>query len=155
MDSLTWKDWAGIVGAITGTISLAMQVLPSRPLFYWQKYDGEMDERVDLAIVNTGNRAMMISGIFALPRGYGFFPKRYGDKFVDTVDDVTAKLNGHQVPVLCKPGETRIIKVNTIKEGSWAVILILWHRFWLLPIRIPKLLWLSHSMMKKIQHGGR
>ena len=155
MEQLGWKEWTAIVGAVTGPINLALQLFSKRPRLAWGPSTGGADDRLTLVIDNPSTSQLMISRIKAFPTSYGFFPERQESTTDNTMRDVLDRMKKGRVPVLLKPGKTRTVNINTIKEGSWAIVIVVWHRFWLLPIRIPYVMWLSRKVANDVNKGAR
>lgn len=155
---MDWKEWAGIVGAITGTLSLALQIFSKRPRFYLSAATSHFGFNPDalLIIENPAPIALMVARVSAVPANrYKFKPVRHDPETIDVVRDTLAEMRTGRVPVLLKPNETRIIEIEPTATSGRALLIIWWHRSWLIPIALPKLIWLSPKRLDEIGHGSR
>jgi hypothetical protein len=149
MPDIDWKTWTAIWGAVTGTVSLALILFSKRPRFHWEPYDGSSNNYLYLVVENPSQSHLMISRISAIPKGHKFFPVRRPDSQRSSTHDLAAWEKSKNIPVFVKPNDSRKIRVN-IKDRSSALIILYWHRYWIFPVRIPKILWLSRKIADEI-----
>lgn len=154
---LDWKTWTAILGAFTGTVSLAMQIFSKWPRFRWAPIDDRFgpDDRVMLSVENPSVHPLMVSRVWAWPTSYEALPVRVEDTTDDTVRDVVSRMRTGRIPLMVQPGQTRAYRINTINEGSWAILVVVWHRYWFLPFRMMTVRRLSRKIVDEVNHGAR
>lgn len=151
---MEWKEIAAIWGALTGTISLAMQVV-SWPRFYWRSEYVLLNDELRLVIENPSQTSLLVSRFISYPKQYKFKPVRLDEETVDVVRDVISEMRTGRLPILVGPGETREVEVEELHDAAdRALIIVVWRRFWFIPIRVVKLLWISRQMARDIRHGA-
>jgi hypothetical protein len=153
---MDWKDYTAILGAVTGTVSLALQIFSRRPRFSWAMANPLLQEELRLVIENPSQSSLLITRFVCIPRQYKCRPIRLQDEAIDVVRDTVVQMRTGRTPLLIRPGQAREIEVEELHDGAGrSLIMIVWHRFWFLPIRAVKLVWVSPKIAADIRHGGR
>lgn len=155
MDHLDWKTLAVVIGAVTGPLSLWMQVVSKRPRIRWAPLVGALDGikvHVDNpSLAPLGISRVQIIGtrpvIYALHKDAKSEIEYSGEEWHETLK--TGRLN-----VFIEPNGSREIVVRQLKPDHRSVLILWWHRYWLLPIRLPYLMWLSLDVVRHVNRGG-
>lgn len=136
MDGISLRDIAAIWGAGLSTLLALSYFLPARPYFHLEP--GEMND-LRIRIVNPARDMVFVREWFRFRLGgsetaLGVFSD--GSRFEDMGRSGTVHVG--------IPGEgSGYITVNTLKPGSIWLVVLRWRRQWLLPIWIPKVVFLS------------
>lgn len=150
-----WREWTAIVGAVTGTLSFFMNVLSHRLRFVWSSPPHWMDQKnLLLTVDNPSSQAAMVSRVWFLTRGQkpGLFPVRSSDND-GTADDWIETVTTGKIYRFIGPRSSAAIKVNTINNGT--LLVLWWHRFWLVPLRIPHFCWVSPTIVEQVNRGAK
>jgi hypothetical protein len=152
-----WQAWGNVAAWCALTISivnLAVSLGTTRPRWVLRPEEGSganEGEQLGLLVVNPSPAPLIVSGLKVWPRGIGVFPDRTGNLRADAsrVHDWVQGRFFLYVP----PGSVAELRLNSIRPGRRAVLLFWWHRAWLLPLRVPVLLYLSRKRADQINAG--
>lgn len=147
-----WRTWAAVWGAITGTIALLLSLLSSRPRFVLTPDGQGGAQRICIKVYNPSALPLQVSRVSIIPPGIGVFPMRKDDSGRTMIEDWMETAETGRFYLFVEPRSERQIRINTITR--WCIILLWWHRFTLLPIRLPKIVLISPSVAQKINRGS-
>jgi hypothetical protein len=153
MPDFEWKTVAAWVGAITGTLSLLINLFSNRPRFHLARFWKPSPASLSLFVNNPSQLVVMVAGISAFPPGcYNFRPALTEASSVhDDVRHAARLLSGERVPLYLKPGESGRIDISVLRPRT-VLVVVWWHRNWLF-MRIPHIFWLSGRIAEDVHHA--
>jgi len=161
---MDWRTLAAWWGAALSTWLALARLFPQWPIMVLDpgaSTRGPVPEWIRVRVINPSTRPLIISGrqlirvagYTALPDKFPpleFFIPLSGSEAGEANEIEYARHVSSKVMEYIAPGDDRTLWLVSIRPaGTWLVILW-WHRHWLLPIRLPSAVRLSCLVAKEI-----
>lgn len=159
---MTIDDWKTIA-SFSGAVALLWNVLSflfngTWPSFHLAPVTYMTPEGWARVVVTNGSKKpLQITGIWAFPPGSGIgllHEHSTTGAVVRNALDWGKSTWRKPFPLYLAPESSQNLDVNGFSDSEHALMLIWWHRFWMLPLRLPSILMITRARLDAVQKGS-
>lgn len=151
-----WRTFAAVWGAVLSTVLAFLRLLPEPPLLNLEPYDRSSPEWIRLRVINLSKRPLVIEGHRQIrfrgnraPLGLvldaALDPQQASEEFY-------ARMGRRaQYPrFYVRPESGFPLLVSQVHKNTDRVLILCWHRNWLIPVKLPAFIRVSRKTVEQI-----